>query len=152
MRSTKNTFAAIILPILTVTITGNLVSCGTIMYPERNGQKAGQIDPLVAVLDGVGLLFFLLPGVIAFAVDFNNHSIYLSHAHTSSNGPAHTYSRIRFNGKLDEAGIEKLVRAETGVTVNLQQANMQVVKLDSTSDLDARFAMTDSDIRVAMAH
>jgi hypothetical protein len=53
---------------------------------------------------------------------------------------------------LDKAGIENLVRAETGVTVNLQQANMQVVKLESTSDLYARFAMTDSDIRVAMAH
>jgi hypothetical protein len=152
MKISKNTLAAIVLPVLTITMTGNLVSCGTIMYPERHGQKAGQIDPLVAVLDGVGLLFFLLPGVIAFAVDFNNHSIYLPHGHTSSNGSAHSYSRLEFNGKLDKAGIEKLVRAETGVTVNLQQANMQVVKLDSAAELDARFAMTDSDIRLAMAH
>ncbi len=44
------------------------------------------------------------------------------------------------------------MRAETGVTVNRQQANMQVVKMESTADLDARFAMTDRDIRLAMAH
>src|SRR4030067_3820528 len=51
--------------------------CGTIMYPERRGQKAGKIDVAVAALDAVGLLFFIIPGVIAFAVDFNNGTIYL---------------------------------------------------------------------------
>lgn len=53
------------------------VGCGTILYPERKGQSAGRIDWGVAALDAVGLLFFLVPGVIAFAVDFNNGTIYL---------------------------------------------------------------------------
>ena len=39
-------------------------SCGTILYPERRGQPAGKIDVGVAVLDGIGLLVFLVPGVI----------------------------------------------------------------------------------------
>lgn len=48
------------------------------MYPERKGQqKTDKIDARVAVLDGVALLFFILPGVVAFAVDFDNRSIYL---------------------------------------------------------------------------
>jgi hypothetical protein len=52
-------------------------SCGTLMHPERKGQTGGQIDVGVAVLDGIGLLFFLVPGIIAFAVDFSNGTIYL---------------------------------------------------------------------------
>ncbi|MDB5390758.1 MAG: hypothetical protein JWM11_6404, partial [Planctomycetaceae bacterium] len=51
--------------------------CGTIMHPERKGQPAGNLDWSIVALDGVGLLLFLVPGVIAFAVDFNNGSIYL---------------------------------------------------------------------------
>ncbi len=47
------------------------------MHPERKGQTSGRIDAGVAVLNGVGLLFFLIPGVIAYAVDFSNGTIYL---------------------------------------------------------------------------
>ena len=53
------------------------VGCGTILYPERKNQSAGRLDWGVVALDAVGLLFFLVPGVIAFAVDFNNGTIYL---------------------------------------------------------------------------
>lgn len=34
------------------------------------------IDPGIAVLDGLGLLLFIVPGVIAFAVDFTTGTIY----------------------------------------------------------------------------
>jgi len=53
-----------------------VVGCGTIMYPERRGQNHGQIDSGVAILDGLGLLLFIIPGVIAFAVDFSTGAIY----------------------------------------------------------------------------
>lgn len=58
-------------------VMGVTVSCGTILYPERRGQKAGRIDAGVAVLDGIGLLFFIVPGVIAFGVDFATGAIFL---------------------------------------------------------------------------
>ena len=61
-----------------------VTSCGTIMYPERRGQTAGQMDVGVVVLDGIGLLFFLVPGVIAFAVDFGTGAIYLPPDHPES--------------------------------------------------------------------
>ncbi len=54
-----------------------MAACGTLLYPERRGQKTGQIDVGVAVLDGIGLLFFILPGVVAFAVDFATGAIFL---------------------------------------------------------------------------
>ncbi len=53
------------------------VGCGTLLYPSRKGQPAGPLDWGVVALDAVGLLFFFVPGVIAFAVDFNNGTIYL---------------------------------------------------------------------------
>lgn len=53
-------------------------ACGTILYPERRGQDArGDLDIGVVLLNGVGLLFFLIPGVIAYAVDFSTGAIYL---------------------------------------------------------------------------
>ena len=58
--------------------------CGTILHPERKGQISGQIDPAVAILNGVGLVMFLIPGVIAFAVDFSNGTIYLPSGQTAS--------------------------------------------------------------------
>ena len=54
-----------------------LMGCGTILYPERKGQKSGKIDTGVAILDGIGVLFFIIPGIIAFAVDFYNGTIFL---------------------------------------------------------------------------
>ena len=52
-------------------------SCGTLLYPERRGQTSGRIDPGVAVMDGVLLVFFIVPGVLAYAVDFSTGAIYL---------------------------------------------------------------------------
>ncbi len=54
-----------------------LISCGTILYPDRKGHKGGgNLDPAVVVLDSIGFLFFIIPGVIAFAVDFSTGAIY----------------------------------------------------------------------------
>lgn len=52
-------------------------ACGTLLYPERRGQKSGEIDIKIAVLDGIGLFFFIVPGVVAYVVDFTTGGIYL---------------------------------------------------------------------------
>ena len=52
--------------------------CGTIFHSERIGQPHSRdIDWKVAALNGLGLLFFFVPGVVAFAVDFYTGAIYL---------------------------------------------------------------------------
>lgn len=64
--------------IVTLMLVSYLVSsCGTLFYPERRGNASGRLDPAVVVLDGIGLLFFIIPGVIAFAVDLSTGCIYL---------------------------------------------------------------------------
>ena len=54
-----------------------LLACGTLLYPERRGQTSGEYDADVVLLDAAGLLLFIVPGVIAFAVDILTGAIYL---------------------------------------------------------------------------
>ncbi len=72
-RSVKRGVAASCLLVLMM----NLTACGYFLYPERKGQQGGRVDPVVVILDGAGLLFGILPGIVAFAVDFTNGTIYL---------------------------------------------------------------------------
>ena len=60
-----------------MTLVVQLTACGTLMYPERRGQKSGEIDVKIAVFDGLGLLFGIIPGVVAYVVDFSTGAIYL---------------------------------------------------------------------------
>lgn len=83
-----------------------LAACGTILYPERKGQKDGRIDPAVAILDGLGLLLFLIPGVIAFAVDFSNGTIYLPGTQTVE-APA-GLKQVRYQGQLSEDKLDHI--------------------------------------------
>jgi uncharacterized protein YceK len=53
-----------------------LGGCGTILYPERRGQTSGRVDAGVAVMDALWCLVFIIPGVVAFIVDFGNGAIY----------------------------------------------------------------------------
>jgi len=80
LRKLVKTFHVLVCAVLFVQLAG----CGTLMYPERRGQRSGGIDVGVAVLDGIGLLFFLIPGIIAYAVDFSNGTIYLPGTSRSS--------------------------------------------------------------------
>ena len=63
--------------IIVMSLVVQLAACGTLLYPERRGQKSGEIDVKIAVLDGLGLLFCIIPGVIAYVVDFSTGAIYL---------------------------------------------------------------------------
>src|SRR3989339_553391 len=119
-----------------------LAGCGTIMYPERKGQKEGRIDVGVAILDGIGLLFFLIPGIIAYAVDFNNGTIYLPGGFLSSL-ETQNIKEIQFDPKnISMASIEKIIKNETGYDVKLYKDKMQIVKLECSDDIMAHFAQT----------
>jgi hypothetical protein len=64
--------------ILVAAFSLHAASCGTIIHPERWGQaRTGPLDPSIVVLDGLGVLLFVIPGVVAFVVDFATGAIYL---------------------------------------------------------------------------
>lgn len=84
-----------------LTMLINLTACGYFLYPERKGQAGGRVDPVVVILDGAGLLFGLLPGLVAFAVDFTNGTIYLP--------PGGTSAVDRHLGSVDTDEAEKVI-------------------------------------------
>lgn len=78
--------------------TTTLVGCGSILYPERIGQpRTGPLDWKVAAINGIGLMLFVVPGVIAFAVDFYNGTIFL---------PTHSYGDFDANRDDELLAIE----------------------------------------------
>lgn len=105
-------------------------SCGTILYPERKGQVSGRIDPGVAVLNGIGLLFFLIPGVIAFAVDFSNGTIYLPSGSSAENGriDIKDMQKIKTQNELNPQEIEKIIKKHTGKDIDFELAEITAVK------------------------
>jgi copper chaperone CopZ len=117
-----------------------LAGCGTILYPERKGQRDGRIDVGVAVLDGIGLLFFIIPGVIAYAVDFSNGTIYLPGTHHGSLD-LKNLKQVKFDPRhCTNESIEKIIKEETGYAVKLNQDNMNISRLKSIDEMMVRFA------------
>lgn len=131
-----NRFGIGIVRALIFILAFELSGCGSILYPERNGQRAGgPLDVGVVILDGIGLFFFVIPGVIAYAVDFINHTIYLPHGRSSRK-----LVQIHIDGKMDQAAVEDALQKATGKSINLDQQEMKATRLNSTYELDAEFA------------
>ena len=124
----KKIFSIMIMAILFLTS-----SCGTILYPERRGQVSGRIDVGVAVLDGIGVLIFIIPGLIAFAVDFTTGAIYLPSGKYLSNLRAirESGNTIVADSPLTQKNIEKILREQTGKTIDLDTEDLRVARLSA---------------------
>lgn len=68
--------SAIAAMVVSAALALQATGCGTILYPERRGTTGGRIDTGVAVMDGLWCLLFIVPGVVAYIVDFSNGAIY----------------------------------------------------------------------------
>lgn len=87
-----------------------LTACGTLLYPERRGQTSGTIDVGVALLNALGLVFFFIPGVVAFGVDFMTGGIYFPDGRVSTLSEEEM-KRISPDKKtLDVAALKLLLR------------------------------------------
>lgn len=125
---------------LTGSLLAQLTACGTILHPERKGQKSGQIDPAIAVFDAIGLLFFLIPGVIAFAVDFSNGTIYLPGGRQSSLSDEEL-KRAAPQGKLDQAALVEILRTKGLADEQTQAQHLQIRQLDALGEVYANLAV-----------
>src|ERR1700679_3422197 len=131
VKTLENSLRVFICAVLTMQLMG----CGTLMYPERRGQRGGSIDAGVAILDGVGLLFGIIPGVIAFAVDFSNGTIYLPATKLGSLD-LKNIKEVKFDPKHTSlASIERIIKDETGCEVKFGQDNIRLSKLTSLDDM-----------------
>ena len=109
--------------------------CGTILYPERRGQRTGVLDTGVVVLDALGLLLFFIPGVIAFAVDFSTGAIYLplgNETPLSMKGRPRSFQTISLApSQLSRPQIAEAVSLHTGRDVQLEEGRYHTAKLQN---------------------
>ena len=109
--------------------------CGTLMYPERRGQPPGPLDWSVVGMDAIGLIFFFVPGVIAFAVDFITGAIYLppgQYSAVPSNDPNRQLVSVNVPpGQLSNAQIEQVVSKHVGQPVLLVDGGYQTQPIES---------------------
>ncbi len=137
--SRRRALRRILVSLATPAVLATSAGCGTILHPERKGQRAGRIDWKIAALDGLGLILFFVPGVIAFAVDFNNGTIYLPSDSTAS---ATREDDLRNGLRSVSCGssrptysdIERVLREESNVTVDLRESRVRHSPLSSIKD------------------
>jgi len=129
---------------IVVIMSLQLVSCGTILYPERKGQIDGRLDIGVVLLDGIGLLFFIIPGVIAYAVDFSNGTIYLPGTGGKKAGLDRPgLQTVKFDSKAyTPDSLKNIIRDETGYDLSWGDQRLRAVRLESVDELPAYFART----------
>lgn len=109
--------------VLTASLLLQLAGCGTLLYPDRRGQIDGRIDPAVAALNAVGLLFYLVPGLVAFAIDFTTGAIYLPGTRYSV-APQDLQQLIGADGQIDDQGLKALIERETGHSLPLDDPRL----------------------------
>jgi len=100
--------------LLVATLTAQLSACGTLFYPDRRGQIEGRIDPAVAALNAVGVLFYVLPGLIAFAIDFATGAIYLPGGLNAQLDPQDLRDLADVEGRIDPLKLKALILQQTG--------------------------------------
>ena len=125
------------------TLAGAAGGCGTIIHPERRGQPTGRLDPAVVLLDGLGLLLFFIPGIIAFAVDFSTGAIYLPPDCIGDARHGQSLKKVDLaRDELTRSNVEKVVSQHAGREVRLEKGAYHTAPL---TDL-ASFWGTNDDL------
>ena len=137
----NNKVKKVLMFLLCSVLVFQLVSCGTLLYPERQGQKQGTLDIVVVLLDAAGLIFFIIPGVIAFALDFHTGAIYLPPDHPRSQNKKLIQTDqndlyvLQINPEqLNVESLSSILTKEMGFPVRLDDPNLMVKKPDGPVD------------------
>ena len=113
-----------------------LTGCGTIFHPERRGQCEGRLDWKIVALNAVGLVLFIVPGAIAFAVDFYTGAIYLPPCDVGDSSPNDHPLVVRHvpHGDISREQIEAVVSEHAGQPIELAENNYSSQPLDSIDE------------------
>lgn len=110
--------------LLVAALFTQLTACGTLFFPDRRGQIEGRIDPVVAGLNAIGILFYVLPGLIAFGIDFATGAIYLPGGLTSQVAPQDLQNLVDADGKIDPLKLKALIEVQTGHSLPLNDPRL----------------------------
>lgn len=126
---------------IAATTASLLSSCGTIIYPDRAYQKSrGTLDPAVVILDAVGLFFFIIPGLVAFAVDFGTGAIYFPAGHEPGDKERTIFDQADVGIKPSQQDIEQVVSSRVGIGINLDTPGVKSRQLASLSEFDRAYS------------
>ncbi len=118
-----------------------MTSCGTLFHPERVGQpRGGRLDLSIVLLDGLGLFFFFVPGVVAFIVDFATGAIYLPPGYGDAGDPSQWRVVHVPKDELTREKIAEVVSRETGRPVDLDSEELLVEKLQTIDEAAGKIA------------
>jgi hypothetical protein len=130
----------LLIVILVLVFSLQLVSCGYLIYPERRGQTGGHIDIGIAILDGLGLLLYIVPGLVAFAVDFTTGTIYLPrNKKKASTATPQRDDLVVIHvdpNEMTSQRIEEIVSEHIGHRIRLNQCRVKVFGSDRPGTLD----------------
>lgn len=115
--------------LLAVALSAYLVSssgCGVLLYPERQGQTGGKVDPAVLILNGIGLLIFIPAGAVAFIIDFHQGTIYLPNNGVSYWDESSEVKTVQVDGPMTEENIRAALEQALGVELEVKLTDSQV--------------------------
>ncbi len=136
MRQLNHPTKTLIVALLSV----QMASCGTILYPERRNQKVGHVDAGIAILDAIWLLVGIIPGIIAFAVDFSTGAIYLPNTERASID-GKNMRIVHFDPKTTTPKmVEEIISKETGKDFHFSDKRLKLARLKNTDELPQFFA------------
>jgi len=127
----------LILSIFGIGIATAFTGCGTLIYPERKGQPLrGQLDTSIILLDAIGLLFFVIPGAVAFAIDYSNGTLFLPGG-DSVQLKEQELKALSLNGHLRLEGHTQVLKSYLAESVDFETTPMQVRRLNDPTELTA---------------
>jgi hypothetical protein len=110
--------------VLAISLLTQLSACGTLFFPDRRGQIEGKVDPVVVALDAIGILFYVIPGLIAFGVDFATGAIYLPGGDSAQLDPQTLKNVVDGDGRIDNAKLKALIEQHTGHSLPLDDPRL----------------------------
>lgn len=134
-------FTSITAGLLSAVLVTQLTACGTIFHPERKGLSGGRLDPAIVALDGLGLILFLIPGLVAFGIDFYHGTIYLPGTKTTQLTDEEL-NQIRQHGSVDLQSLETILSNKLNQDlslddkeIGLMNKDVELIKFNSTNGL-----------------
>lgn len=115
-------------------LAATLTGCGTLLHEERVGQPRGGLDDVdwtVAGMNAIGLVFFFVPGVIAFAIDYYNGSLFYPPEHCGPTQNAQLNQIKISSDQISVAQIEQTLKKELGIEASLHAQEVVVRRIPS---------------------
>ena len=75
-------------------------------------------------MDAIGILFYVIPGLIAFGIDFATGAIYYPGGHTAQVDPAKLQQAVSPDGKVDNLKLQAILETELGQRLPLDDPRL----------------------------